>query len=180
MKDGGGNIVRWGHCSGPIASLDAGDRIGYFNWQANISGESDLQGRDLGQQDGRAARRAHSRPQPSLHRDLGGQQHRRLARAHEADEAARPAVGLDRAAAFRQPRAVPPADAGRAGLLDGDGRLEGLHPDRQGAPRGRVLPARSRPRPLGQTIPPHRRTRRPGGTRRPGTGRPRTRRWPAS
>lgn len=41
MKDAGGNIVRWGHCAGPTASLDAGDRMGFLNWQANISGESD-------------------------------------------------------------------------------------------------------------------------------------------
>lgn len=44
MKDAGGNIVRWGHCAGPVAELDAGDRLGYFNWQANLSGESDYQG----------------------------------------------------------------------------------------------------------------------------------------
>ncbi|HSV14545.1 MAG TPA: DUF4982 domain-containing protein, partial [Tepidisphaeraceae bacterium] len=44
MKDGGGNIVRWGHCAGPTAELDAGDRIGYLNWQANLSGESDYKG----------------------------------------------------------------------------------------------------------------------------------------
>jgi beta-galactosidase len=44
MKDAGGNIVRWGHCAGPVAELDAGDRIGFLNWQANISGESDYKG----------------------------------------------------------------------------------------------------------------------------------------
>ena len=44
MKEGNGNIVRWGHCAGPVAALEAGDRIGYMNWQPNVSGESDYQG----------------------------------------------------------------------------------------------------------------------------------------
>jgi beta-galactosidase len=44
MKDCNGNIVRWGHCAGPVPALDAGDRIGFMNWQPNLSGESDYKG----------------------------------------------------------------------------------------------------------------------------------------
>ncbi len=44
MKDAGGNLVRWGHCAGPVAELDEGDRIGFFNWQPNLSGEGDYTG----------------------------------------------------------------------------------------------------------------------------------------
>jgi len=44
MKAGNGNIVRWGHCAGPVAALEEGDRIGYMNWQPNISGEGQDKG----------------------------------------------------------------------------------------------------------------------------------------
>jgi beta-galactosidase len=44
QKDGGGNIVRWGHCAALPAALDAGDKIGYLQWQANLSGEADYTG----------------------------------------------------------------------------------------------------------------------------------------
>jgi len=44
MKEGNGNIVRWGHCAGPVPALEEGDRIGYLNWQPNVSGENDYKG----------------------------------------------------------------------------------------------------------------------------------------
>lgn len=44
MKEAGGNIVRWGHCAGLPAALDAGDRLGVMQWQPNISCESDYSG----------------------------------------------------------------------------------------------------------------------------------------
>ncbi len=44
MKAGNGNIVRWGHCAGPVPALEEGDRIGYLNWQPNVSGEGDYKG----------------------------------------------------------------------------------------------------------------------------------------
>lgn len=44
MKESNANIVRWGHCAGPVPVLNEGDRIGFLNWQPNISGESDYEG----------------------------------------------------------------------------------------------------------------------------------------
>ena len=44
MKDGGGNFVRWGHCAGSPASLDAGDRLGILAEQPGVDGEGDAHG----------------------------------------------------------------------------------------------------------------------------------------
>ena len=44
MKDAGGNFVRWGHCAGSAAMLDAGDRLGIIAEQPGVDGEGDAHG----------------------------------------------------------------------------------------------------------------------------------------
>jgi len=44
MKDAGGNFVRWGHCAGSAAMLDAGDSLGIIAEQPGVDGEGDTQG----------------------------------------------------------------------------------------------------------------------------------------
>jgi beta-galactosidase len=44
MKDAGGNFVRWGHCAGSPASLDAGDHLGIIAEQPGVDGEGDAKG----------------------------------------------------------------------------------------------------------------------------------------
>ncbi|HUK17216.1 MAG TPA: DUF4982 domain-containing protein [Bryobacteraceae bacterium] len=44
MKEAGGNFVRWGHCAGSPASLDAGDRLGILAEQPGVDGEGDAHG----------------------------------------------------------------------------------------------------------------------------------------
>jgi beta-galactosidase len=44
QKEAGGNIVRWGHCAGLPAALEAGDRMGVMQWQPNLSCEQDYSG----------------------------------------------------------------------------------------------------------------------------------------
>jgi beta-galactosidase len=44
MKQAGGNFVRWGHCAGAPAMLDAGDRLGIIAEQPGVDGEGDAVG----------------------------------------------------------------------------------------------------------------------------------------
>lgn len=44
MKDAGGNFVRWGHCAGGPASVEAADRLGLITLQPGVDGESDTRG----------------------------------------------------------------------------------------------------------------------------------------
>ena len=44
MKEAGGNFVRWGHCAGASAMLDAGDRLGIIAEQPGVDGEGDAVG----------------------------------------------------------------------------------------------------------------------------------------
>jgi beta-galactosidase len=44
MKQAGGNWVRWGHCAGSAAMLDAGDRLGIMAEQPGVDGEGDARG----------------------------------------------------------------------------------------------------------------------------------------
>ncbi|HTB79835.1 MAG TPA: DUF4982 domain-containing protein [Opitutaceae bacterium] len=44
MKDAGGNWVRWGHCAGAPAMLNAGDSLGIMAEQPGVDGESDTVG----------------------------------------------------------------------------------------------------------------------------------------
>ncbi len=44
MKDAGGNFIRWGHCAGAPAALDAGDRLGIIAEQPGVDGEGDATG----------------------------------------------------------------------------------------------------------------------------------------
>ncbi|MDE3167966.1 MAG: DUF4982 domain-containing protein [Acidobacteriota bacterium] len=44
MKEAGGNFVRWGHCAGAPAMLDASDRLGILTEQPGVDGEGDAQG----------------------------------------------------------------------------------------------------------------------------------------
>jgi beta-galactosidase len=44
MKDAGANFVRWGHCAGAPAMLDAADRLGLITEQPGVDGEGDAQG----------------------------------------------------------------------------------------------------------------------------------------
>lgn len=44
MKDAGGNFIRWGHCAGAPAALDAGDRLGLIAEQPGVDGEGDAVG----------------------------------------------------------------------------------------------------------------------------------------
>jgi beta-galactosidase len=44
MKQAGGNFVRWGHCAGAPAMLDAGDRLGLIAEQPGVDGEGDAVG----------------------------------------------------------------------------------------------------------------------------------------
>jgi len=44
MQEAGGNWVRWGHCAGSSAMLNAGDRLGIMAEQPGVDGESDTVG----------------------------------------------------------------------------------------------------------------------------------------
>ncbi len=44
MKDAGGNFLRWGHCAGAPAALDASDRLGIVVDQPGVDGEGDATG----------------------------------------------------------------------------------------------------------------------------------------
>jgi beta-galactosidase len=44
MKDAGGNFLRWGHCAGAPAALDASDRLGMIVDQPGVDGEGDAEG----------------------------------------------------------------------------------------------------------------------------------------
>ncbi len=44
MKQAGGNFVRWGHCLGGPAQIQAGDRLGIIAEQPGVDGESDTRG----------------------------------------------------------------------------------------------------------------------------------------
>jgi beta-galactosidase len=44
MQQAGGNFVRWGHCAGAPAALDAGDRLGIIAEQPGVDGEGDAVG----------------------------------------------------------------------------------------------------------------------------------------
>ena len=44
MKDAGGNFVRWGHCAGGPAMIEAADRLGIITEQPGVDGEGDAQG----------------------------------------------------------------------------------------------------------------------------------------
>jgi beta-galactosidase len=44
MKDADGNFVRWGHCAGGPAMLEASDRLGIITEQPGVDGEGDAQG----------------------------------------------------------------------------------------------------------------------------------------
>lgn len=44
IKEAGGNFVRWGHCAGGPASLQAADRFGILVDQPGVDGESDTRG----------------------------------------------------------------------------------------------------------------------------------------
>jgi beta-galactosidase len=44
MKEAGGNIVRWGHCAGGPAMVEAADRLGIITHQPGLDGESDTRG----------------------------------------------------------------------------------------------------------------------------------------
>jgi len=44
MKQAGGNFVRWGHCLGGPAQIEAGDRLGIITEQPGVDGESDTRG----------------------------------------------------------------------------------------------------------------------------------------
>jgi len=44
MKQAGGNFVRWGHCAGAPAMLEAGDRLGIIAEQPGVDGEGDAVG----------------------------------------------------------------------------------------------------------------------------------------
>jgi beta-galactosidase len=44
MKEAGGNWVRWGHCAGGPAQIDACDRLGLMVQQPGVDGESDTVG----------------------------------------------------------------------------------------------------------------------------------------
>lgn len=44
MQQASGNFVRWGHCAGAPAALDAGDRLGIIAEQPGVDGEGDAVG----------------------------------------------------------------------------------------------------------------------------------------
>ncbi len=44
MKEAGGNFVRWGHCAGSPAMIEAGDRLGIIAEQPGVDGEGDAAG----------------------------------------------------------------------------------------------------------------------------------------
>ncbi|HZO85903.1 MAG TPA: alginate lyase family protein, partial [Verrucomicrobiae bacterium] len=44
MRQAGGNFVRWGHCAGGPASVEAADRLGLVTLQPGVDGESDTRG----------------------------------------------------------------------------------------------------------------------------------------
>jgi beta-galactosidase len=44
MRQAGGNFVRWGHCAGGPASVEAADRLGLITLQPGVDGESDTRG----------------------------------------------------------------------------------------------------------------------------------------
>jgi beta-galactosidase len=44
MKEAGGNFVRWGHCLGGPAQIEATDRLGLVTDQPGVDGESDTRG----------------------------------------------------------------------------------------------------------------------------------------
>jgi beta-galactosidase len=44
MKDAGGNFVRWGHCAGAEAMIEASDRLGIIVEQPGVDGEGDARG----------------------------------------------------------------------------------------------------------------------------------------
>ena len=44
MKEAGGNFVRWGHCLGGPAQIEAADRLGLVVDQPGVDGESDTRG----------------------------------------------------------------------------------------------------------------------------------------
>jgi beta-galactosidase len=44
MKEAGGNFVRWGHCAGAEAMLQACDRLGIITEQPGVDGEGDARG----------------------------------------------------------------------------------------------------------------------------------------
>jgi len=44
MKEAGGNFVRWGHCAGSPAMIEAGDRLGIIAEQPGVDGEGDAHG----------------------------------------------------------------------------------------------------------------------------------------
>ena len=45
MKEAGGNWVRWGHCAGARAMIEAGDQLGLMVEQPGVDGESDTAAR---------------------------------------------------------------------------------------------------------------------------------------
>jgi len=44
MKEAGGNFVRWGHCAGAEAMIEASDRLGMIVEQPGVDGEGDARG----------------------------------------------------------------------------------------------------------------------------------------
>jgi beta-galactosidase len=44
MQEAGGNWIRWGHCAGSSAMINAGDRLGIMAEQPGVDGESDTVG----------------------------------------------------------------------------------------------------------------------------------------
>lgn len=44
MKEAGGNFVRWGHCAGAEAMIEASDRLGIIVEQPGVDGEGDARG----------------------------------------------------------------------------------------------------------------------------------------
>ena len=44
MEEAGGNMIRWGHCAGPVVGIESSDKYGFVTIMPGVDGERDCQG----------------------------------------------------------------------------------------------------------------------------------------